>query len=124
MFDNFDRSVVTMINITRHNILLVFAIVCVLFASQSCSADHYKPMQHKWRMITDEATLVLNPDSSFIFSQRNSIYSGTWKLDDKGKTIIFKQKGKTEKRMAVKKVSNESLILSDNGDEQDYVKAD
>jgi len=81
-------------------------------------------MQHKWRMITDEATLVLNQDSSFIFSQRNSIYAGTWKLDDNGKTIVFKQKGKTEKRMAVKKVSNEALILSDNGDEQDYVKAD
>jgi len=75
-------------------------------------------------MITDEATLELNTDSSFIFSQRNSISSGTWRLDDSGKTIIFKQKGKNEKKMAVKKVSNESLILSDNGDEQDYVKAD
>ena len=124
MFDNFESSIVNMKNITRHNILTVFVVIGLFFLVQSCDTDHYKPMQHKWRMITDEATLVLNQDSSFIFSQRNSIYAGTWKLDDHGKTIIFKQKGKTEKRMAVKKVSNESLILSDNGDEQDYVKAD
>ncbi len=91
---------------------------------QSCSTDHYKPMQHKWRMITDEATLELNADSTFIFAQRNSLNTGSWKLDDHGKTIIFKQKGKAEKRMSIQKISSESLILSDNGDEQDYVKAD
>ena len=108
--------------IPYHIPLLATAIVFLLF--QSCTSNHYKPMQHKWRMITDEATLELNTDSSFIFSQRNSISSGTWRLDDKGKTIIFKQKGKSEKRMAVKKISDETLILSDNGDEQDYVKAD
>jgi hypothetical protein len=111
-------------NILRHRILIIIAAIGVFSMLQACNRDHYKPMQHKWRMITDEATLVLNQDSSFIFSQRNSIYSGTWKLDDHGKTIVFKQKGKTEKRMAVKKISDESLILSDNGDEQDYVKAD
>jgi len=96
----------------------------VILMFLSCSTNHYKPMQHKWRMITDEATLELNPDSTFIFAQRNSLYSGTWKLDDNGKTIIFKQKGKSEKHMTVMKVSSESLILSDNGDEQDYIKAD
>jgi len=124
MFNNFEPSVANMKNFLMHYILPMLAIVPALLFFQACTSNHYKPMQHKWRMITDEATLELSPDSSFIFSQRNSIFAGTWKLDDNGKTIIFKQKGKIEKKMSVKKVSNESLILSDNGDEQDYVKAD
>ena len=106
------------------NFLTSLALLMMLTTLLSCNSNHYKPMQHKWRMITDEATLELNVDSTFVFAQRNSVNAGTWKLDDNGKTIIFKQKGKSEKRMTVQKISGESLILSDNGDEQDYVKAD
>jgi len=102
-------------------ICLVFFVTALFF---SCNTDHYKPLDHKWRMITEEATLELNPDSSFVFMQHNALSSGKWKLEDNGKTIVFKQKGKGEKRMEVKQVSTTQLILSDNGDEQDYIKAD
>ena len=104
--------------------LLISLVLLLLMVMGACSTDHYKPMQHKWRMITEEATLELNSDSTFIFMQHSTLSSGKWKLEDNGNTIVFKQKGKGEKKMEVKQVSGTRLILSDNGDDQDYIKAD
>jgi hypothetical protein len=106
------------------HILALFTIVSTLMLSQSCSTDHYKEIGHKWRIVTDEVTLELHQDSTFILTQRNIPITGSWKLEDHGKSIIFKEKGKSEKKLKIKELSDTKLILSDNGYELDYVRAD
>jgi hypothetical protein len=95
-----------------------------MFLIQSCGTDHYKQIGHKWRIITDEVTLDMHQDSTFVLTQRNVPITGTWKLDDNDKSVIFKEKGKGAKKLKIKELSDTKLILSDNGYELDYVRAD
>jgi hypothetical protein len=101
--------------------IIVFAI---LF--QGCRKDYYKKFTHTWAIPTDEVTLYLKPDSSFILNQRNDpARMGTWRLEDNGNFIIFKSsEEKTSKRLKVKEITATKLVLSDNGLEQDYIMSD
>jgi hypothetical protein len=113
----------------RKHILFKLSFVLYLAATilfiESCGNDHYKMLEHKWRITTDEVTLELHPDSTFaLIQQRNTPITGIWKLDDHSKSIIFKEKGNGEKKMGIVELTNTRLVLSNNGEELDYIRAD
>lgn len=105
-------------------IRIAFFAICLgcLGLLQACGTDHYKPLEYKWRIPSDEVTLELNADSTFVLSERNTPIKGTWKLSDDNKSIIFKEPGKHEKALQIKLISKTKLTLSDNGLDQEYIR--
>jgi hypothetical protein len=102
-------------------LILIFVIFAVIYG---CTKDNNTLIQHRWLITTDEVTLEFHPDSTFTGSERGEAFTGTWKLADNGKSVIFKKKGKSEKKLKIKELSATKLTLSDNGLDQDYVRGD
>ncbi|MGZ5283339.1 MAG: lipocalin family protein [Bacteroidia bacterium] len=100
-------------NVYRFSILVF--VVAIVWA---CQRDPHHMITQKWQMVDNELTLDIRADSSYIaIENKGKPQTGTWRISEDTKSITFKQKNNPVVSMDIITLSEEKLVLNNNGEE-------
>jgi hypothetical protein len=100
--------------------------VGLALAASSCKVDKGKMLVNEWKMAEDSSVIFqLHADSSFSSHEGDVTLSGKWNLSPDGQwlTLHNNQDDKEEwqRRLEIKELSHERMILSNRGDSMIFI---
>lgn len=95
-------------------------------AAFSCKVDKGKMLVNDWKMAEDSSVVFqLNADSSFSSHEGDITLTGNWNISEDGHWLTLQNnkddKEKWQRRLEIKELSHERMVLSNRGDSLVFV---
>lgn len=95
-------------------------------AASSCKVDKGKMLVNDWKMAEDSSVVFqLKPDSTFSSKEGDVTLNGKWNLSEDGRWLTLhnnkEDKETWQRRLEIKELSHERMVLSNRGDSMIFV---
>ena len=100
------------------------ALIVFTIAFSSCETNQEELLARTWQMQDEIFSVEFRKNHKYVFRSADQSVEGKWKINKDDSTLTLKEGKDRRKVLVIRELSEEKLILSDNGDLMVFSAAD